>query len=60
MFRVCSLQGLVDGARCRPDDVAQELEEALRPGGAGPGPTAQVEPVQVAAGSVRTRGVFES
>ena len=52
MFRVGPLQRLVERARGRPEDVAQELEEALRPGGAGPGQPAQVEPVQVAVGSV--------
>ena len=51
VFRVCPLQRLVEGSRGRTDDVAEELEEALRPGGAGPGQPPQVEPVQVAAGS---------
>ena len=54
VFRVGPLQRLVEPARRRPDDVAQELEEALRPGGARSGEPAQVEPVQVAVGSVRT------
>ena len=53
VFRVGPLQRLVEGARRRTDDVAEELEEALRLGGAGPGQPAQVEPVQVATGSAR-------
>ena len=48
MLWVRPLERLVDGARCRPDEVAQELEDPLRLGGARGRDAAKVEPVKVA------------
>ena len=47
VLRVGPLQPLVDGARRRPDHVAQEVEEGLRLGRAGAGAPVAQEPVQL-------------